>query len=386
MSLLNGLCETASFAFARDHAILRTYHPGFNRLVMLRRCRLPGWEEVGGGPARRNSAGHAFKLDASLRRTRSRVMELALCNPWEHFVTLTLSPENGDRQDLKEFQRALSKWLNNLNYRRGCNIRYLLIPELHADGRTWHMHGLFMGIPAELLRPFSPDEHLPKRLLSLLREGREIYDWPLYASKFGWVTCEAIHSVDACAMYITKYITKGMTGESSRLNQKLYLCSHGLKRSEIVCRGALFQSFEPDFVNEYVASKTFTNVDDAVSLFCADNDLEVMPVGFLDIVGNLSGGAGNGSNFKEYHTGGVDTPVVEVVQAGDDSGNFIPSVGASCPSHSCGAQVYTAPGDTSHAVAGVLQRIWPNGLEVVHGQDAGNGQCAVSGRHGKRPL
>ena len=284
-----GIGISSNQVFDHSHAILKAYNQSYNKVTLMRRCRLPGFEEQGRKVGRRNSVGNAEKLDASLSRTRSKVLELALCNPWEYFVTLTLSPENGNRRDLLTFKRALSKWLNNLNYRKGCCIKYLLIPEPHADG-SWHMHGLFMGIPEDMLRPFTTQEHLPYRVLSMLREGRKLYDWPAYAKKFGYVTCERIRNLDACAKYITKYVTKGFNKAGSQLNKKLYLCSHGLKRARTVCRGHLFKSFVPDFANDYVATKVFPSLGEAVALF-QRNISGPAPVGFWDVVNQQSGGA-----------------------------------------------------------------------------------------------
>lgn len=282
--------------YDRNHAILKTYTPACNKVILMRGCRLPGYEEQSKPMFKRNSAGHEEKLRTSLSRTRSKVFELAMCNPWEYFVTLTLSPENGNRRDLRTFKQSLSKWLNNLNYRRGCSIKYLLIPEPHADG-SWHIHGLFMGIPEDMLVAFTLQDHLPHRLLKMLRNGHELYNWPGYAKKFGYVTCERIRNLDACAKYITKYITKELGEGVSRLNEKLYLCSHGLKRAEIAYRGHLVQEFVPDFCNDYVATKVFPSFDEALALFDDSEYQSFTTVSFPDMVSHYSGGNTSWNTF-----------------------------------------------------------------------------------------
>lgn len=284
-----GLGLSNNLVYNHNHAILKTYNQTCNKVVLMRNCRLPGFEEQGQVKGKRNSAGYSTKLDASLSRTRSKIFELAMCNPWEHFVTLTLSPENGNRRDLRAFKQSLSKWLNNLNFRKGCAIKYLLIPEPHADG-SWHMHGLFMGIPEDMLRPFSLQEHLPYRVLSMLRQGRQIYDWPAYAQKFGYVTCERIYNLEACAKYISKYISKELNESVSLLNEKLYLCSHGLERAKVVCRGHITHGFIPDFCNDYVATKVFSSCDEALALFDDSNISDYTHVGFWDVASQYSGG------------------------------------------------------------------------------------------------
>ena len=50
-----------------------------------------------------------------LSRTKSKIFELALCNSWEWFATLTLNPEYHDRKDLKSYKARLSTWIKNYN-------------------------------------------------------------------------------------------------------------------------------------------------------------------------------------------------------------------------------------------------------------------------------
>jgi len=278
-----------------DHAILKFYNDSCYKLIMMKSCRLPGFEPlIADTKGKRNSAGNCCKLDASLSRTRSKVYELALCNKWEYFITLTLSPENGDRQNLKQFKRSLSKWLNNLNFRNGWSIKYMLIPEPHKDG-SWHMHGLLTGVPDHMLVPFSAADHLPYSLLGRIKRGEQIFNWPAYAEKFGYVTCDRIRDPEACAKYITKYITKELGERNAKLNEKLYLCSHGLKRAKTVLRGRLVETFTPDFSNEYVAIKTFRTYEEAAALFGDAGNIfgPASYVGFLDVVQPIIGGEKN---------------------------------------------------------------------------------------------
>lgn len=285
-----GLGYSKYMVYQPNHALLKKYSSNCYKVIFMKSCRLPGFEAQKETKfAKRNSAGNTSKLTASLSRTRSKIFELAMCNPWEYFVTLTLSSRY-DRHDISAYKRSLSKWLNNLNYRNGCNIKYLLIPEQHKDG-SWHMHGLFMGIPSSFLVPFTLHDHLPYRVLNLIREGREIFNWPDYAKKFGYVTCERIRDFVACAKYITKYITKELEKNAVALNSKLYLCSHGLKRAETICRGSLTKMFTPDFHNDYVAVKSFDNLEEAVSYFVDDNETVREPVEFFGLIQRVLGGA-----------------------------------------------------------------------------------------------
>ena len=279
--------------YQRSYATLKRYNDSCYKVVLMKSCRLPGFEESGMiKTGKRNSAGNTAKLEASISRTKSRVTELALCNPWEYFVTLTLSPEKYNRNDLPAFKKNLSKFLNNLRFRYGWSIKYLLIPEQHKDG-AWHMHGLFMGIPKSELTLFSLHDHLPMRVLRMLGEGRQIMNWKRYAESFGYVTCEPIRNLEATAKYITKYITKDLVSSQVGLNKKLYLCSQGLSRAETVCRGHIVHDFQPDFCNDYVAIKTFKTESEALALFADDNEGLSFPISFDDIFNRFSTGGTN---------------------------------------------------------------------------------------------
>lgn len=279
--------------YQRSYATLKRYNDSCYKVVLMKSCRLPGFEESGMiKTGKRNSAGNTSKLEASISRTKSRVTELALCNPWEYFVTLTLDKEKYNRHDLATFKKHLSKFLNNLRFRYGWNIKYLLIPEQHKNG-AWHMHGLFMGIPSSELSLFLLHDHLPMKFLAMLGAGRKIMNWMRYAQSFGYVTCEPIRNLEATAKYITKYITKDLVSSQVGLNKKLYLCSQGLNRAETICRGHIVHDFKPDFCNDYVAIKTFKTEEDALALFADDNEGQSFAISFDDIFNRFSTGGTN---------------------------------------------------------------------------------------------
>ena len=279
--------------FKYSYATLKRYNASYYKVVFMKACRLPGFEERAVfKKTKRGAAGNTKKLEASLSRTKSRVTELVLCNPWEYFVTLTLDSKKYNRYDLRCFKKHLSKFLNNLRFRYGWDIKYLLIPEPHKDG-AWHMHGLFMGIPKSELTPFSLHDHLPMRVLRMLGEGRQIMNWTRYADNFGYVTCEPIRNLEATAKYITKYITKDLVSSQVGLNKNLYLCSQGLNRAETICRGHIVNDFQPDFCNDYVAIKTFKTEEEALALFVDDNEGHSFPISFDAIFQSFFNGGTN---------------------------------------------------------------------------------------------
>lgn len=216
---------------------------------------------------RKNTTRNTGKLEQSLSRTRSTIFELALCNNWEWFVTLTLNPEYHDRSDLNNYKKTLSEWLKNYNWIHKTDIKYLLIPEQHSDGNNWHMHGLLLGLPEEHLQEFTEHETLPIKMIIEIARGNRLYDWPAYAKKFGYASLSRIRNIENTSKYITKYITKDLTKTQIEKNKHFYYCSKHLKRAETLYRGPLTKELDEDYSNEYIKIKTVQSFDEAIAYF-----------------------------------------------------------------------------------------------------------------------
>lgn len=244
-----------------DYGILRDYCGAGLKLTTIYNYRQRGTEEDERRITAKGEAGNTEKLTNSLSRTKNRIFELALCNPWEWFATLTLSPEKYDRQDLEKYRKDLSQFVRDYRKKTGHQVKYLLIPEHHQDG-SWHMHGFFMGLPAEKLRAFTSNEHLPYHILKRLAEGRGVYTWEAYANKFGFANFEAIRNQEAASRYITKYITKEAMHTITELNAHAFFASKGLQSSVVAWKDILVRELHsPDYENEYLATKWFKNED-----------------------------------------------------------------------------------------------------------------------------
>ena len=239
---------------------------------MIRRA---GYEAVNGEAdhrkGKKNTAENEVKLEASLSRTKSAIFELALCNDWEWFVTLTLNPEYHDRKDLKSYKTKLSTWIKNYNRIHQTNIKYLLIPENHRDG-SWHMHGLMMGLPTEHLHEFTEEEKLPLKMLIEIAKGHRLYSWPAYEKAFGYISISKIKNIESVSKYITKYITKDIYSTRISLNEHLYYSSQGLKRAEILLQGRLAKDIDEDYSNDYVKIKTVKDIAEAKAYFIAEDE------------------------------------------------------------------------------------------------------------------
>lgn len=182
------------------------------------------------------------KAQNNFCRAKSTVTELALCNNFEYFVTLTLDESKTNRYDLTAFIHDLGVWIGNFNKKYNAKLKYILIPEEHKKG-GWHMHGLFSGVPPNAL---TINEH-------------GYLDLPYYRRRFGFISLSKIKDKSRCARYITKYICKDFTARLFDLGGHLYYASHGLNRREFVLQGDL-NSLPADFwSNDYVSLKWFDN-------------------------------------------------------------------------------------------------------------------------------
>lgn len=189
------------------------------------------------------------KLVNNICRAKSNVLALGMCNPWEYFVTFTLDPRKYSRDNLSLWQKDFSHYIRNQRQIHSLDIKYLLIPELHKDGRSWHMHGFIMGIPWDNLLDFLPGQH-PIRLI---RGG---YRWHKGINdRFGFNSFGKIQNVDAASKYALKYITKSMAARKEELGTHLYYCSRGLHRPEMIAEGCTIQFLsEVEFENQFMAS------------------------------------------------------------------------------------------------------------------------------------
>ena len=165
------------------------------------------------------------KLENSLSRSRSRIIELGLCNPWTYFFTGTLSGEKVDRFDMKGFQKKLSQWMRDRKKAYQSDLKYLLVPEFHENGAV-HVHGFLSGIPISCLTSFDDLGKIQPIPVRLLRHG--FSRWDDFDKKFGFCSLAPIRDRDAAAFYISKYVSKNLCQRASELNAHLFWASQGL--------------------------------------------------------------------------------------------------------------------------------------------------------------
>lgn len=243
VSSLNGT-RLSDTEFAHGKCFLKLYgdmsnpnSPKLLKLVRMRTVRNPGIEL---DSDTRNINDE--KLDNNIVRAKNKIFELAFCNHWDLFITATLDGTKYDRTDLEKFHHDFTKWLSNQSAKYGTKISFLLIPELHSDGKTWHMHGFLSGIPSEALVPFKIGDRMGKGIANKVKQGELVYNWPSYQKKFGFCDLEPIKNHEAVSKYVTKYISKSLQNSVSELNAHLYYRSRGLKEALDIKNGTLVSS------------------------------------------------------------------------------------------------------------------------------------------------
>lgn len=192
------------------------------------------------------------KLSNNICRAKGRITELALCNSWEFFVTLTLDKNKQDRYNLDTYVRDLGVWIGNYNKKFGCSLKYILVPEQHKDG-AWHMHGLFHDLaPA-----------------SLERNSHGYFDLPYYSNRFGYISLAPIQDKIKISRYITKYVNKDVGTRSKDIGKHLFYASRGLQGRSL--SGEFYCDNIPTDVayqNDYVGIE-WANNDEALDTLTA---------------------------------------------------------------------------------------------------------------------
>ena len=247
--------------YITDYYNIKKYNKDIYKITY---CKLPikraGFENKAN--FKRSRDVNDSKLSNNVTRARTRVFELAICNDFEYFITLTINKEKLDRYELKEYIKKLGQFIRNYRRDYEADIQYLLIPEKHKDG-AWHMHGLIKGIPKD---------HL------YINENGYL-DWENYKKRFGWCSIDKIKNKEAISKYITKYVRKSFDTDRgiTEKESKLYYSSRGLKRPQKKKEGTLsryqLEKIPFSFDNEYVKTAFLTATQYKQVLSMLDTDI-----------------------------------------------------------------------------------------------------------------
>lgn len=239
---------------------LKKYPSGAWELLVCSRpiFREAGWEEQGADRAlaalRRSEAepedARAAAIDAAdaipgtenleraARRAAGRVRDLALCNSFTWFVTLTLDQQKIDRYDIKTITRKLNTWLDNQVRRKG--LRYVLVAERHKDGAI-HFHGMINDVagmvPSGTWKV--PGHQKPMRPRSKAEAARwadagaeagyhEVFNWEAWP--LGFTTAIRLYgNYNAAVAYVCKYIRKQTNGPEGKIGGRWYYSGGALQ-------------------------------------------------------------------------------------------------------------------------------------------------------------
>lgn len=155
-------------------------------------------------------------LIRSIRRTKTLISDLVLCNEFDIFCTFTFSPEKADRQNPTAVKIQMANWLRNQRQYNG-SFDYLIVPEFHKDGKSLHFHALFKEYTGELIDT------------GLKINGRKVYNFKSYT--LGFNSAVPIDDINKVSGYVRKYITKDMPQFPGK---RRFWASLGLKRPQIV--------------------------------------------------------------------------------------------------------------------------------------------------------
>lgn len=258
---------------------VKIYPCGYSATAASRAIfRRPGWEAQP-QPKKKNSlrdipaaVREKDNIERSRRRAAVALRDLALCNDWTWFVTLTLDPSKVDRYDPKEVTKRLNRWLDNRVRKNG--LHYLIVPELHQDGAL-HYHGLFDdALPVTDSGTISrPGDKKPRRPRSKRRReqwlaegGHVVYNLPSWS--LGFSTAIGLYGERLAAInYVSKYITKATQKAAGRW----YYHSSNLKQPDIMYNDMSLEELEamaadelagaslgPDQVRQQLGRQTVT--------------------------------------------------------------------------------------------------------------------------------
>lgn len=163
-------------------------------------------------------------IHRSIRRSKRQIKDLLFNNVNENslFVTLTNGHRTGDADiDNASFKKKL---LNRLNYlKKKYEFEYLIVPELHADKKYIHYHGIINGDIGHL----SPavDDHTGE-LIEV--NNKQIYNID-ELDDLGFTTASQVADYKKAVSYIANYVTE----ETILLKgYRRYYYSRGMEKPE----------------------------------------------------------------------------------------------------------------------------------------------------------
>lgn len=155
---------------------------------------------------------------SSANRTKQSIYEITRANNWEWFITLTFDREKIDSSNYDLLTKKVGKWLEHLRERKAKDLKYIIIPELHKDGKHYHFHGLL-----------SDTGDMTFTDSGIVHEGNKVYNIANFG--YGFSTATKVKDSAKASSYISKYITKDLLALTK--GKRRYWTSKNLKKVTI---------------------------------------------------------------------------------------------------------------------------------------------------------
>ena len=178
------------------------------------------------------------KRSDNVKRAKDKIYDIVALNEWSYFFTGTLGSTKFDPTNAKEALKPVQKWLKNMVTRYG--LKYVLVAEYQPKSGRIHWHG-FINDALQVVDSGTrlvPWAKKPKKISTIIKNGydpalyddRVVYNLPQW--RFGWSTAiKAYNGSQACARYITKYVTK----EDKAIFGRYYWSSKNIRREPDIC-------------------------------------------------------------------------------------------------------------------------------------------------------
>lgn len=171
----------------------------------------------------------------ALRRAKVAVVDLAMCNDFEYFGTITLDEKKVG--DLLNYPQKMKDWITKVfdNYRNQVspNFRYILIAEYGKCTKRLHFHYVCKGIRKD----------------DLFYNSHRKLDWHLTSDRFGFTQITRIKGNTLDRVRVAKYCAKYLSKDSLKICKHRYFASKDLNRPE---RSIFECDDEAVFVSEWL--------------------------------------------------------------------------------------------------------------------------------------
>ena len=157
--------------------------------------------------------------DKGRRRATVKIFDYIRCN-WDMdcMFTLTFDGEKIDRTSYKDIVKKVGQWLSNRVRRNG--LKYIAVPEYHADGKAIHIHGVCNF------------EALQTEWSGVVKGGKRVYNITDFV--LGHTAVKRFSKGDksrhAVSVYVAKYITK----DSDKVGGRYFLHGGKLEKPRVV--------------------------------------------------------------------------------------------------------------------------------------------------------